>query len=383
MNSSTDLCLICRIPLSEGLIVTVTRGIPTLFKFSKIKQDNLFSDLTLKSVVLHSSCRKNYTRPVTDKKNDAVNREQRQTVAFNFKVNCFFCGLKCVKDRKLTEKQSQNIHLVIQRKSRIEIGRYVNISKNLQVETIEFRANIMEHCATRDCDVSKRVTFLLSNINDLVAAECRYHGHCYRNIMRPLNTSSNPVGRPVVDPVYVESFKKLCKYVDDNEECQYDMDQLVSILRDYLPNSHNTVDEPKLRGDIKAKYKDNVKISRLKTGKLLFNFHVSDNLPSFERSTILKKAAAILFSEVRAEAYDCDSFPNLKDIPIETHFPRSFNMFMNEWITKHKTGLNKARIERKVFAIQEAITSLIRERSYVSPLLTNLGIHLHRKYDSR
>lgn len=36
-----------------------------------------------------------------------------------------------------------------------------------------------------------------------------------------------------------------------------------------------------------------------------------------------------------------------------------------------------------MFAIEEAIISAIRERSYVPPLLTSLGIHLHRNYDSK
>lgn len=56
---------------------------------------------------------------------------------------------------------------------------------------------------------------------------------------------------------------------------------------------------------------------------------------------------------------------------------------MDELILKDKKSSNRLRLERKVFAIQETIMSLIRERSYVSPLLTNLGIHLHREYDSR
>lgn len=254
----------------------------------------------------------------------------------------------------------------------------------MQVETLEFRDNVLKQCAIKNCDVSRRTTLLLISVKDAVAAECRYHGTCYRNIQRPSKTSSNRIGRPLLNPIYVEGFKKLCQHIDDNkEECQYGMEQLVSTLRGYLPGSNIQIDETKLRGDIKANYKGNVKICKLQTGKISFNFCISDNLSSTERSTILKKAAAILLSDLRGENYNCDEFPNLKNVSIEQHFPSSFNMFLNEWITKHKIGIDKARVQRKVFAIQEAITNIIRERSYVSPLLTNLGIHLHRRYDSR
>lgn len=63
-------------------------------------------------------------------------------------------------------------------------------------------------------------------------------------------------------------------------------------------------------------------------------------------------------------------------------FPHSLNAFMDELILVDKKSNDKAKHERKIIAMS-AIVSVMREISYQSSLLTNLGIHLHRRYASK
>lgn len=98
----------------------------------------------------------------------------------------------------------------------------------------------------------------------------------------------------------------------------------------------------------------------------------------------MSRAAEIINYDIRSRNYNCEVLPALSTVADRNSlFPESLNLFMDELVLKDKKATNYLRHERKIFAIGEAVTSLIRERSYVSPLLTNLGIHLHRSYDSK
>lgn len=249
---------------------------------------------------------------------------------------------------------------------------------------MEFRSSILSLCEEKQTDViAKAVLLRLSNVNDLVAAECRYHGWCQRNFTRRVKPTIRKPGRPVSDSKYSSAFAKLCEHIDTNDmQCQYKLSQLEGILSKFSADSIQNIGRAKLREDIKRKYKDNVKITTHRN-VVTFNFYASDRFSKFERADILDKAAEILVNDARQKVYDCDLYPKLKLEPKEELFPHTLNLFMNALATKCHKSTSNTTLERKLFAISELILNFIRERSYVSPLLTNLGLHLHRKFGSR
>lgn len=245
----------------------------------------------------------------------------------------------------------------------------------------------MDQCNSKqDDDVALKVAERVRNVHDLEATECRYHGHCFQNFMKPI--SSGKQGRPPIsDPAFLSSFEKLCDYIDSNDDqCQYDIRELIGIFQIGLTSP--MIDERTLVKKLEARYKDNLKVAvvnGIPTQLFFFVAHQTMHKKSkHEREQIIRWAAEILNFEIRSRYYDSKTYQTLPMGPDrESMFSELLNLFMSLLILDDKKSKNRLRLERKVFAMQEIIISLIRERSYVPPLLTSLGIHLHRAYDSK
>lgn len=260
--------------------------------------------------------------------------------------------------------------------------------KILQVETIDFQKNVLDQCDLKQDDEANNVAARIRSVLDLIAAECRYHRSCYKNFFHSNPTLGQRGRPPISDPHFLDSFEKLCEYIDNTDDvCQYDIKHLMNKFHAVSTNTI-TIDERTLIKKLELRYKSNLKVQLVNGKTTQLYFFVSQQTmrtkSKFEREQIIKSAAEILNFEIRSRNYDFSSHPSLCNDPDrDSMFPELLNLFMTELILNDKKAINRSRLERKVFAIQEIITSNIRERSYVSPLLTNLGIHLHRIYGSK
>ncbi|KAJ8891390.1 hypothetical protein PR048_010906 [Dryococelus australis] len=111
----------------------------------------------------------------------------------------------------------------------------------------------------------------------------------------------------------------LCKFLEDNDECKYAIDELLSILN----KAKSTEDEVQ---------------------------HMVETADKFIRQ------------EICSQVYDCDVYPSVEEI---------------------KFGNSDVKGYRKSLSTQHALTAAVRPLSFVSPLHVGLGAHLHRKYGSR
>lgn len=95
-----------------------------------------------------------------NKNNDVHTRGLQNNFIFNFdfKSNCFICGLTVKINKKLPLKYREKVRLV---------------------ETIEFREKILLLCANQKSKYYTDIVAHISCIADLVAAEGRYHRSCY------------------------------------------------------------------------------------------------------------------------------------------------------------------------------------------------------------
>lgn len=105
-------CRICGLALSTASIVRVSVGMKKLFECSVSKNDGLFIDDSLESVVIHVHCRKSYTRRVSKIPSPETFDFARYIYLFDFLTLCLFCDETCSKDSKLVGRKSQDVHLV-------------------------------------------------------------------------------------------------------------------------------------------------------------------------------------------------------------------------------------------------------------------------------
>lgn len=206
--------------------------------------------------------------------------------------------------------------------------------------------------------------------------------------MKPESTA--PKGRPPIsDKAFLSAFDKLVNFLESGEaDCQYSISQLVSLLKTFHSDPDNfTIDNRTLTKKLQLKFNENLKVA-VENGKPTVLFFMSGKLTThklsrLEKLEIVEKAVEIIKCDIRSQFYDCDIFPALPTTYEPSLFPEFLNKFFDGLVLEDKKGVDMSRHVRKIVAIKEAIIFAMRERSYVPPLLTNLGIHLHRNYDSK
>ena len=102
------------------------------------------------------------------------------------------------------------------------------------VRTEEYLDRLKERIARRNDSWSWQVLTRVSNYNDLVAAEAKYHRSCMSMFYSGMDPVKKPsqAGRPP-DEKRIELFDKLCNHIEDNDECQYSLHELVNTMNSF------------------------------------------------------------------------------------------------------------------------------------------------------
>lgn len=380
MSSISNNCAICDKDTSETTVTVTKKGLISLVKASRARGDEKDAkfeerfNLKESTLQVHQNCRKVYTHPREILKAGKVLKNEEPSSSkdtlrsgsdiFDFKGQCLFCGAN-----------------VMQAKSQT--------SKIRNASTIEIRDTILTHCRKRNdawgLEVQKRIC---SEI-DLVAAEAKYHANCFSRFLK--QKSHGKSGRPL-DVECEEAFEKLCCDIqNDNEKCQFSLKELQEKLVSYLPENVTPWSEKNLKLRLIGKLKNTVIITEVpgkpavlclknKCDELISDEWFKNNTNTEEkRLKVLKAAAEILKEDIRSMVCDVDTYPAVDDVRLggENQFPNSVDVFFNELITK---GKNR---DIKINALKNFVTSSVRVKSFISPLMLSLGIQLHRKYASR
>ena len=93
-SEMTDSCLICSEPLSVGESCQIgSKGLASLVKVSQLLHDGLEAQFSSKpELVLHTNCRKKYTRPSNIKAAEKSRTRRSLDKVFDFETDCLFCG---------------------------------------------------------------------------------------------------------------------------------------------------------------------------------------------------------------------------------------------------------------------------------------------------
>ena len=196
--------------------------------------------------------------------------------SFNFKNQCFYCGTECIFDIKHPGRNNF-----------IEVH---TISTNIHKQTLAI-------CEARDDITSKTVETRLLSLNDLVAAEARYHISCQTKFENPLPEHPTP-GRPV-SLSKTAVFEKACELMENDMNLY-----TVSEFHALMSKSGDDVHTPRtVKTKLKQKYKEFVKFAT-RDGKS--DIILLDRLPKFSVKTGIILAKRISMMKV------CESFRQLR-----------------------------------------------------------------------
>ena len=231
--------------------------------------------------------------------------------------------------------------------------------------------------------------------------------------------------------------------MESNDECQYILDELVTIMSTLDPTA-TPYSSKHLKRKLKDQYGEFITITEVagKSGVVCFSGCMNSILTNQwytereenaadEVKRVIHTAAMLIRREIRSRVYNCEVFPSAEQIAsgnselvpdtlrlqidgilkpatpdnkkherksvtiqhaiVAAVRPRSFMSPLQvpdtlqlqiDGILKPATPDNKKQ-ERKSVTIQHAIVAAVRPRSFMSPLQVGLGIHLHREYGSR
>jgi hypothetical protein len=386
MDTVKYSCIFCGEQLETDTVV-VEKGLKTIIETSLRLNDGLSEKLKdQQKITVHKKCRLNYIRPTTVlatiRKSEipSINLPSTSSLPpvalrsteepFDFKSDCFLCGKNAKIDTKSPSDRRKPIHLVT---------------------TIEIRENILKRCDEREDEWGERVKTRLLSVSDLVAPEARYHKYCYRDFC-----TSKPTDK--LDSKHQtqlkESFYKLCKHIEESDECQFTLKELQDLLKQ-ISCLQETYSDRHLKNLLKEHFKDRLFISNISGRKnvLCLSDHAhklvdqwykerdSDHVT--ERLRIVRAAADIIREDIQKMTYNNQTYPTLDEIRAggDNLVPESLKTFTSR-VTKKKKGDGR-KTERKCTVINHAIISAVRPRSFLSPIQTGIGLTLHRLYGSK
>ena len=207
-------CVLCK-EKSPSTVAVTDKGRRTLVASSLARDDDLHKIFeTVKTLRVHSLCRKNYTRkPYIPKKSlcqeenvDTVQLRSIKSQTFDIKTHCIFCTDVFTADNKLPCHRRRVVS---------------------NVETLEFHSKILDCARQRHDEWGNEVSQRVEHICDLVAAEAKYHRICAQKFFTSYIKEEKLTCRQ-------EAFNKLCKFLDENDECQYSMHEISKYMETFL-----------------------------------------------------------------------------------------------------------------------------------------------------
>lgn len=383
MASSNEMCFCCQKTLSEGETVKVKDGIHNLRRVSKIRNDGNFKMLKeVNTIQVHKICRREYIKEKNIARDEKKKRERlqetKQTMRseekFDFKNKCLFCSDIC--DTAIEKKKN------VSRRRKI-----------WEVRVLHLKTKISDFAKERKDELGDKVFKRVNSVLCLVAEEARYHEVCYSNFFT--NTSSSlKRGRPKDEHIDC-AFEKLCRYIEESEECQFTLHDLMKILEENMPES-SSVTEKTLKNKLIDTYEDRLMFFQMKKRSTLVCFRGSglkltntwyterEKSEKDERLRIVKTAATIIREDIRTNPYNTTDYPDITEFMknADDDVPETLHAFLELVVQKDKKS-DKGKLEKKCTAIAHAIISATRPRSFLSCLLLGLAGYLFRKTGSR
>lgn len=354
------------------------KGIIGLVNASKRRNDNKHKHFqSATKLFVHTSCRKDYTRSETISKDARVSNyppsepgpstSRISTPQFNFKICCFFCSKSFEDETKKPIEKRRIVH---------------------SVTTLNFQDRVKEVGLERNDVWGNNVFERLNSAYDLVAEEAKYHKDCHTTFMRPIDTAESDK-----QPSYLtRAFQEVRTYMENSTDCQFSQAELLGII---------TGEKPQWRWiklELERTYGDRILVTPgsnrhdlpvicfrdtgLKILSASWYEQKSKNITD-EKIRIVQMAANIIRQDIQSQVYSKETYPPSEDfLKNPGSVANSLTVFL-ETLLKNKRNRRVSETKRKSVALGNAITAIVRPRSFVSPLLASISLLLYRKFGSR
>lgn len=393
MSAPPGCCFICCNTLEEGKVVVVKkRGICSLIEVSE-KRGLLLNKRFLQAldeVSVHDACRKRYT--VESNVAASVRRggdeapqpsssvgTRRSSESCNLDKICFLCG------DEITDE-----FLKLQKKLPLSRRNIVHT-----VESLSVRETILEAAGRRRDEWAQQIIYRLASVNDLVAADARYHSQCRLKLYKPPSTTTLKRGH--FEPKNItESMECIYTFLAENkEECQFSLSDLMNQIKgDFKPDLRT------VKSHLEKHFGDKIMFSDLGCGrnhhtvlcfrdvgnKILYDNWYNERRSNTgeERLRVVKAAAEILVQDIRSVVYDVTEYPPSDNFlqNADSGIPESLKLMLETIVLKNK---RKALEDwkKKCVGFAHLLISAVRPTSFVSSLKTSFGTYLYRKFGSK
>lgn len=296
-----------------GELITLTRkAVDKIIQCSEIRKDDVKEKfLQNTSLQVHHKCRKTYTLRPKPLQQEKKPPEKIPREIFDFKTSCFLCGRKCADVSKCRNPSQEKWSLV---------------------QKLELVENIRAEANNRHDNWGDEVSVRLSQVIDLVSSDGRYHWYCYQRFqnpgsLRPGKEAKAAKGGSSADAEREDAFAKLCDYLEENDECQYDFEELQSMFSQLSPEVEPYTDKH-LKRKLIQRYGDSLNFAVLPGKRNVICFSgatcniLSDNWyrnrncdnEYQEEVRVIQTAAAIIRREIKSKSYDYSQFPTIEEI---------------------------------------------------------------------
>ncbi|KAE8743262.1 hypothetical protein FOCC_FOCC011142 [Frankliniella occidentalis] len=361
-----DFCAICGRDFSGGDKVTcASKGIASLLKYSVQRGDKLHEKLkNVTSLNLHSKCRKDYTRRIKPDENVFVNASPSRPPLL----------------RSTTRRL-----LFVREGSPADEAR----SEPMLSPTPPFLSPPASFLSppggfkTPAKPTAKRpATSPAEGTPSRIPVPKFAHG---RGRGRP--------GRPL-DEKKMSAFDALCEKLESADEPQFTMSDLAAMMPSTGMDTE-TYSEKHLARLLKDKYNKRVIVVE-RPGKSSILCFLGKHFDAVgeawyanrakseqdERRRIVEKAAEIIYSDISAMWQDPEQFPAV-DGSGPAFVPASLTALLQGVTLPRKKGQGIQRTVRICEVLGHSIISASRPRSFISPIMLELGVWVHRKIGSR
>ena len=373
-------CVVCQSETDEKLFNVTPKGSATLIQYFKYFHPDRASTLekSSNSAKIHRSCQKNATNDLSRKKkaDDAQNAiaakkakvETRSSVsAFDWKVNCLYCGSPCIKvshDPKHPDRAD------------CHRGEYK-----------VFRDVLLKKCKSLDNDDQAReIERRLLSCSDLIAAEGRYHENCRSTFNLKINNTYKEKGRPVSEHTQ-KTFEDLCEWLEGEGEL-HTLDELQEKLKE-IAGSTEVYTTRTIQRKLQEKYGSNLCISTVEgrrnvvclknLASVLLNDMWYENRTKDigkESDRIILMAAKLIIADIRTMEYDNEFYPTNEAIASEEDnlkwLAPKLKLFMESCV----------RVPLKQASIGQCLTHAVRPRT-IPPILFGIATDIDHLFGSR
>ena len=380
---SEDSCVVCLKSTedmgSEASVTLTQKGLTTLRQFSLDRGDARLYEYLATSpgcVKVHITCRRDYTNQkcissvsgsASELKEVPAKKLRSSCESFNWKTDCFYCGIPAIVDSCHPDRVSHSI-----------------------ASTLPLRTRVLQMCDERKDHWADQVQSRIESCIDLVAVEAIYHRQCFSNFstgrQQPMFSSELPsslaAGRPE-DEKKKETFHQLCDWLENRTDSYLlSIEELHSQMLQSGRNEDQVYSVKNLKWQLMKHYgehltfaevcgrKDVVCLQNMASYILNDKWHKvrSDDVAS-ESRRIVEAAAKLIRAEIREHHYTTDVYPSFDDIT-----PSTTDEFILPLLQLHMQTLVGNKV--KEAAISQAIVQAARPRSVITPILFGVGVEV-------